>query len=153
MVSYLNFAGGLRLNFNISGQKYGQAAIEYLQFAHTLSPGDSIDGIARGKASWTRLLYNYKSLHFEMGYWKGHNFYAPNGNQIFSNVSDFNPGYVLPERRIVTTSCSIRFFPTNSLELYLGVILYYDMDLNRMDQSYFLHLNFDKLISLASRKR
>jgi hypothetical protein len=150
--SFLNLAGGLRMNFNLADRKYGQTGIEYLQFINTMSAGDSISNIARGKASWTRIFYNYKSVHFETGYWAGHDFYAPNGNPIFSSISDYKPGVIIHNRRIVTTSGSIRFFPATALELYFGVDLYYDLDLNRIDQAYTIHLNFDKLINLALRK-
>jgi hypothetical protein len=150
--SFLNFAGGIRVNLNLAGMKYGQTGIEYLQFLNTLSAGDSIAGIGKGRASWTRLFYNYKAVHFETGYWASHDFYAPNGNPIFSSISDYNPGVVIHNRRIITTSGSIRFFPANALELFFGVDLYYDIDRNRIDQAYTIHLNFDKLIKLTGRK-
>lgn len=151
-VSFVNLAAGLRMNFDLAGKRYGQVGIEYLQFLNSLTPGDSISGLTQGNASWLRLHYLYKSIRFETGYWHGHNFYAPNGNPIYSSVSDYQPGLVIHDRRIINSSASVKFLPASSIELYLGVDLFYDVDLSRIDQAYTLHLNFDKLISLVSSK-
>ena len=153
MESFINMAAGLRINFDIAGKKYGQAGIEYLRFMNNLREGDTIFGISHGNASWIRLHYTYKTFRFETGYWNAHNFYAPNGNPIYGSVSDYQPGVVINNRRLINSSASIRFLPVSSLELYFGVDLYYDIDLNRIDQAYTLHLNFDKLINLLSSRR
>ena len=153
MESFINMAAGLRINFDLGQKRYGQAGIEYLQFVNKLTEGDTISGISHGNASWVRLHYSYKAFRLETGYWNAHNFYAPNGNPIFGSVSDYQPGLVIPNRRIITNSASIRFLPAGSLELYFGVDLYYDIDLQRVDQAYTIHLNFDKLINLLSSKR
>lgn len=151
--SIINIAAGLRVNFDLAKKKYGQAGIEYLQFGNKLQKGDSISGITGGYASWFRLHYSFKALRLETGYWTAHDFYSPNGNPIYGSVSDYQPGVVIHNRRIINNSIHLRFLPANSLELFLGVDLYYDIDLKRVDQAYGVHLNFDKLFYLASSKR
>jgi hypothetical protein len=153
MQSFINIAGGLRVNFDLAEKKYGQLGIEYLQFANKSLEGDTTTGVIRGNASWIRLLYSYKAFRFETGYWRAHDFYAPNGNPIYGSVSDYQPDLVIHDRRIFKNSLSFKFLPVSSLELYFGVDLYYDIDLNRLDQAYTLHLNFDKLINLASSRQ
>lgn len=153
MQSFINMAGGVKVNFDLAGKKYGQLGIEYLHFLNKSLDGDTTTGVIRGNASWIRLLYSYKAFRFETGYWKAHDFYAPNGNPIYGSVSNYQPDLVIHDRRIFKNSLSIKFLPANSLELYFGLDLFYDIDLNRMDQAYTLHLNFDKLINLASLKR
>jgi hypothetical protein len=150
--TFINIAAGLRANFDLGEKRYGQAGIEYLYFYNKDREGDTTSGISRGNASWIRLHYNYKSFRFETGYWSAHDFYAPNGNPIFSCFSDYQPGLVIHDRNIITNSLSVRFLPTSSLEFYFGLDLYYDVSLNRMDQAYTIHLNFDKLINLVSSK-
>jgi hypothetical protein len=152
MESFINIAAGLRINFDLAEKRFGQAGIEYLQFVNKSREGDTIAGISHGNASWLKFHYLYKSVSFETGYWRAHDFYAPNGNPIYGSVSDYIPGKVIHDRRIVTTALNIRILPANSLELFFGVDLYYDIDLQRVDQAYTLHLNFDKLITLLSSK-
>jgi hypothetical protein len=115
--------------------------------------GDSFEGINHGRASWASAFFSYKAFRLEEGYWNGHDFYAPNGNPVFSSVSTYKQDVVIHHRQLVTTSASLKFFPASALEFYFGVDLYYDPDLNRLDQAYLLHLNFDKLISLLSKKQ
>jgi hypothetical protein len=152
MESYINLAAGLRVNFDLAEKKFGQIGLEYLQFINQSREGDTTIGISHGNASWIRLLYTYKSIRFETGYWNAWDFYAPNGNPIYGSVSDYQPGLILHERRLFKNSVSLKLFPASSLELFFGVDLYYDIDLKRMDQAYTLHLNFDKLINLVSSK-
>jgi hypothetical protein len=153
MESFINIAAGLRINFDLAEKRLGQAGIEYLQFVNKSRDGDTIAGISHGNASWLKLHYLYKSLSFETGYWKAHDFYAPNGNPIYGSVSDYIPGMVIHDRRLVTGALDIKILPASSLELFFGVDLYYDIDRKRCDQAYTLHLNFDKLINLASSKQ
>jgi hypothetical protein len=151
--TFINISGGLRVNFDLAEKRYGQLGMEYLQFANKLQEDVSFSGIKHGYASWTRMHYSYKSFSVSSGYWYGHNYYAPNGNPIFSNVSDYQPGLVIHDRRIITNSASFKLLAASYLELFCGCDLYYDIDLHRLDQAYTIHLNFDKLIKLISFKR
>jgi hypothetical protein len=151
--SIINIAAGMRINFDLDQKRLGQVGVEYLQFLNKLQEGDTISGISEGKASWIRLHYSYKAFNFETGYWHGNDFYAPNGNPIFGSVSNYQPDLVIHDRRIINSGMHLKFFPASSLELFFGVDLYYDIDLKRIDQTYALHLNFDKLINLVSSKR
>jgi hypothetical protein len=152
MQSFINMAAGVRVNFDLAQKKYGQLGIEYLQFLNNSREADTTTGVIHGNASWLRLHYSYKAIRFETGYWKAHDFYAPNGNPIYGSVSDYQPGLVIHNRRIIKNSLSLKFLPAASLELYFGLDLFYDIDLNRLDQAYTLHLNFDKLIAIAGSK-
>ncbi len=104
-------------------------------------------------ASWIRLHYSYKAFQFETGYWKAHDFYAPNGNPIYGSVSDYQPDVVIHDRRIITNSIHLKFLPESSLEFFLEWIYIMTLTIKRLDQAYTLHLNFDKLINLVSSKR
>jgi hypothetical protein len=152
MESFINVAAGVRINFDLAQKRSGQIGIEYLQFVNKLREGDSISGITHGNASWIRLHYSYKTFHIETGYWNAHDFYAPNGNPLFGSVSDYQPGLVVHNRRIINNSVSLKLLPGSYLELFFGLDLFYDVDLKRLDQAYTLHLNFDKLIRLVSAR-
>ena len=91
-------------------------------------------------------------MYIGAAYWKAHNFFAPNGNAIYGSVSDYQPNVVVPERKIITNSVYLTLLPESYLELFLGLETYYDVDLKRLDYATTLHLNFDKLIKLATLK-
>ena len=151
--TYINSAVGLRVMFDLNEKKTSRAGLEFVQFANNMRAGDSFSGINHGRASWSRAFYLYKGFRLEGGYWYGHDFYSPNGNPIFSSVSNYKPDEVIHYRQLITTSASLKFLPASAVEFFFGVDLYYDPALNRMDQSYTLHLNFDKLIGLLPKKK
>jgi hypothetical protein len=147
--TYFNIATGLRVNADLADKRFGQAGFEYLQFFNGEFPSVPVSGITHGNASWYRLHYNYKSVYFGMYYWRSHNFFSPNGNQIYGSVLDTRSEYVIPDRKIITNSIFMTLMPESYIELLVGAESYYDVCLKRMDFSISLHLNFDKLFRLA----
>jgi hypothetical protein len=148
--TFYNLAAGLRINIDLGNKKNSQAGIEYLQFFNTVVSSGTSSQIKNGNASWLRLHYNYKGLYIGAAYWKGHNFYAPEGNAIYASIYDFHSDYVIPERRIITNYVSLTLLPESYVELFLGLQTYYDVCTKKMNNSITLHLNFDKLIRLAT---
>jgi len=148
--TWVNLTTGLRINFDLAGKRYGQAGIEYLQFFNNQLKEVSTPAIDDGYASWIRLHYTYKAFYFGAAYWKGHNFYAPAGNPIYSSVSDYQENVVIPDRRIITNSFYLNLLPESFLGLSLRFETYYDIDLKTLDNSLALHLDFDKLFRLAT---
>ena len=147
--TFFNLACGFKINFRIAQERLGKISLEYLQFINREFNGESKSGISSGIASWTRFSYTWKSVSAGASYWKSHNFYAPDGNSIYSSISDYQPGVVIPERRIITNFLSLDLLPESFLQLHLGLETFYDLDLNRMDNAVTLHLSFDKLISMG----
>ena len=166
--TFFNLATGVRINFDLAHKRYGQAGIEYLQFfnnqlnSHTdianpqvinnESNGEFQHGIMHGYSYWLRLHYTYKGLYIGAAYWKSYNFLSPNGNNIYSSYSDYQANVVIPDRKIITNTINLTILPESYLELFLGLETYYDVALKRLDNSITLHLNFDKLIRLATLK-
>lgn len=148
--TFYNIAAGLRVNIDLGHKKISQAGIEYLQFFNTVVSNTTSSPIKNGNASWLRLHYTYKGLYIGAAYWRGHNFYAPEGNPIYASIYDFHSDYVIPERRIITNYVSISLLPESYLELFLGLQTYYDICTKKMDNSITLHLSFDKLIKLVT---
>lgn len=151
--TFFNLATGARINFDLPFRHPATAGIEYLQFINNELTKTGDAGVTRGYASWVRLHLNWQAIYFGSYYWKAHNFYAPNGNQIYSSVSTLNNNSVIPDRAIWTNSLYLTVHPFNFLEIFLGFDAYYDMNLKRTDYAMTLHMNFDKLIRIASLKR
>ncbi|TAL66360.1 MAG: hypothetical protein EPN88_08580 [Bacteroidetes bacterium] len=149
--TFFNLATGLRINCDLAQKRYGQAGIEYLQFINNQLNGLSPGEISHGYASWIRLHYTYKVFYIGAAYWKSHNFFAPNGSDIYSSVSDYQ-NVIIPDRKIITNTFNITLIPESYLELFLGFETYYDINLKRLDNALTLHLNFEKLIKLATLK-
>jgi hypothetical protein len=151
--TYFNLAAGLKINYDPEGRFPGKTALEYLFFKNNEFTGTNETGISGGNASWLRLHYYYKWLYAGLAYWKSDNFYAPNGNFIYSSLSDYNINTLIPSRSILTNTISINLSPESFLGIFVGLDLYYDTDRNRIDNSIALHLNFNKLIRLATLKQ
>jgi hypothetical protein len=148
--TFFNVALGLRINYNISGGDLGTAGFEYLQFINKELVKGGENGVRSGSANWFRFHYNYKALYFGSYYWKSHDFFAPNGNQVYSSVSTRN-GSVIHDRRIWTNSIYFKTHPVGGLEIFLGLDAFYDLNLNRVETAFGLHLRFEKLIGLNSK--
>ncbi|MBA4321558.1 MAG: hypothetical protein C0408_01950, partial [Odoribacter sp.] len=150
--TFFNVATGVRINCDIAGANFGTAGFEYLQFINKELIKRGLSGIKKGYASWFRFHYNYKAIYFGSYYWKSHDFYAPNGNPIYSSISTVKDGVVIHDRKIWTNSLYLTLRPLNYFEIYLGVDAYYDLKLKRIDPAMAIHMNFKKLIRLATLK-
>jgi len=151
--TFFNMASGLRINFDLAQKRYGETGIEYLQFINNQLNGVSASGISHGYGSWVRFHYKYKALYLGAAYWKAHNFFAPNGNNIYGSVSDYQTNVVIPERKIISNFVYLTLLPESYVELFFGLDTYYDVRDKRLDYALTLHLNFDKLIRLATVKQ
>jgi hypothetical protein len=151
--TWMNLSGGARLNIDIYRKKYGTAGVEYLAFMGKSMTRNSPNGIETGYGQWYKLFYTYRRALFEAGFWDSHDFYAPNGNFIFSSVSDHLENVRITDRKIITGSLNVTILPESFLEIYFGFDGYYDIDLKRFDNAVTLHLRFDKLFKIADLKQ
>lgn len=152
VTTFFNVAGGLRANFKIEEQRFGQAGIEYTRFYNKVIPGRDTYIIKKGHADWWRLHYNYKILSFMAGYWHAHDFYSPNGNPLYASIYVFDSDYVIHDRKLLTADAHINVLPHSSLELYFGIETFYDIPDRRLDHAATIHLNFEKLFRIADLK-
>jgi len=150
--TWMNLSGGVRLNIDIDQEKYGMAGVEYLAFIGRSMTKNSPNGIETGYGQWYKLFYAYRGALFEAGFWDSHDFYAPDGNFIFSSVSDHLEYVRVTDRKIITCSLNITLLPESFLEIYFGFDGYYDIDFKRFDNAVTLHLRFDKLFKIANLK-
>lgn len=148
VTTFFNAAGGLRLNTDISGGKFGRAGIEYVRFRNTVIPSRDTYILNEGNASWWRLHYNLKRFYLGAGYWLADDFYAPNGNGIYASVFVFDSDYIIHERRIINSSASIRLLPEDYLELFFGMETFYDVCGRKLDYALILHLDFEKIFRI-----
>jgi hypothetical protein len=150
--TYLNIAAGGKVSAAIGGSEYSSTGIECLFFAGNSMTENAPSGINRGNAGWYKLFCTFRSAGIEAGLWRSHNFYAPNGNSIFSSVSDHMDNLVISDRKLITASVSLRLPYKEFLEFYLGFDGYYDTGFKRFDNAVTLHMRFNELIKIAKIK-
>ena len=150
VITYFNMSAGIKLNARLAGGRLGSvsAAYDHFVFKELTAKGDI--GITRGTGNWFRLIYNYKNIGLSSSYWKSADFFAPNGNPIYSSVSDYNTGLIISGRSLWTNSVTLSAAPYKYFNLYFRFDLYYDTNLKHFDNSLTLHLSFNKLIKLAT---
>jgi hypothetical protein len=150
--TFCNLSLGLKINYSFSEDKYGKVAIEYRQFRFQYWSPHGTFGIDYGDAYWIRLHYNLRSFYFGTYYWKGHNFYAPDGNPIYSSVSERTPGLIIPNRSLWTTSVYFTIHPVKYFEVFAGLDSYYDIGTKHLDAALTMHLRFDQIITIHKFK-
>lgn len=147
VTTFVNLAAGARVNF-YTGEATGKLGIEYTGFLNRVIPERETNIINHGRASWLRLHYTLKKFYFGASYWYADDFYAPNGNGIYTSIFVFNSDYVIHQRKIITGSASLRLLPEDYLELFLGFEGFYDVNEKRLDHAITLHLDFGKIFRL-----
>lgn len=147
--TFVNIATGLRINISPEEGKSGKFGLEYLQFGNSVIPERKYTILTGGNASWFRFHYNYKWLYVGSYYWRGHDFYSPNGNPVYASIMDFHTDYIIHERRVLSNCAFVTLLPEKYFELLFGIETYYDICLKELNHSMTLHFNFDKIFRLA----
>jgi hypothetical protein len=150
--TFFNLATGMRINYDFSGNHPANIGVEYLQFLNNELTKTGDKGVTKGYASWFRFHLNYWFLYFGSYYWNAHDYYAPNGNQIYSCVSTVTENLVIHDRALWTNSLYLTVHPLKYFEIFLGMDAYYDLKLKQMDTAFMLHMDFGKLIPLVTLK-
>lgn len=150
--TYLNIASGISLSADLDNRG-SRAGVEALFFSGSSMTGNAPSGIESGYAGWYKMLLESGKACVEAGYWASDNFFAPNGNYIFSSVPERTGGSIIKERRLLTFLFRINLPYKDFLDFHFGFDGYYDTNLKRFDNAMSLHLRFDRLFSLAPKKR
>jgi hypothetical protein len=150
--TYMNAAGGIIAGIGIGSKSEACTGIELLAFAGSALTKNAPSGINKGHGEWGKIFFTWRGVGINAGYWSSHDFYAPEGNFIFSSVSDHLDNVIIHSRKILTGSASLSLLPERYLKFYFAVDGYYDVDLKRLDSAFTLHLIFDRLFRLAALK-
>lgn len=148
--TYLNMAIGIRAGIDAGKSGDGKAGIECMYFSGNSLTKNSPWEINQGYAGWYKLFGACKNASIEAGYWHSDNYYAPEGNFIFSSVSDHIENLVISERSLITESFNLTLPWKDFLEFTFAFDGFYDTDLRRFDNAMTLHLRFGKLFRIAS---
>lgn len=94
-----------------------------------------------GSALWVRGSQQLGPAEVKAGIWIPGNFYSPNGNMMFSSVSDYRPGVVLQNRVLLSGSLNfLKTWETGFCSLFLGFDWYFDPREKNFDHSITLNI-------------
>jgi hypothetical protein len=147
VVTFVNFASGARADYKI-GDNTGVLGLEYTAFLNRVIPARDEYDITSGNASWMKLHYDIRRFNVTASWWHADDFFAPDGNGLYASVYDFDSGFVIHKRELITAAVSIRVLPEDYIELYFGIEGFYDVCTNRLDHAITLHLDFDRLFRI-----
>jgi hypothetical protein len=147
----LNFALGLNADFNTGNDRL-RTGLELLHLLYFDNSSQQILSFGNGYADWLRLKCHYRPFYFEVSYWQSHNFYAPNGNLMYSSISGYENNTILSVRKILGSSGYLKLSPSRQSEINLGFDFYYDLSQKKLFSAMALHLNLSGLIKLAGNR-
>jgi hypothetical protein len=142
--SLINTAVGASVTFPINGSFLRALRTEhYLAYYSDIS-GSKKQLYSNGNGWYSSLLFKTKWLDIDTRYWRGHQFYGPNGGALFSSVSEKIAGYSEVNRELIFLSLIYdrQLFPNLNLDFRFEP--YYDVKNKLTEYSYSLFLRFNK---------
>ncbi|MFO7573990.1 MAG: hypothetical protein R6W67_02385 [Bacteroidales bacterium] len=153
--THVNLAGGTRISLNSGDNGDGGSGIVVTGFFyHSMRELPDIP-FRSGQALLLAGDHTWRDLFISAGLWMSENFYSPNGNMMYSSLSDYREGFTLSKRVLLTGSVNFnRSWHTGLLNLFLGFDWYYDLKENTFDHSLTLHLRIpEKAYGLSRRNQ
>lgn len=154
--THVNLAAGTRIMLNggeivSSGENnFGFSATGFIY--HSMRELPEIP-FSTGKALLLAGDHTRNNFFFSAGLWLSDNFYSPNGNMMYSSLSDYRDGFTLSRRALLTGSVNFsRSWQSGLLNLFLGFDWYYDLKENTFDHSVTLHLRIPEKAYRLSRR-
>lgn len=154
--THINLAAGTRMVFNpgeaaMPGE--GGTGLSVTAFKYHSMKELAHMPFSNGRALMLAGDHTWRSLFFKAGIWMSENFYSPNGNMMFSSLSDYRDGLTVPRRVLLAGSVNLnRSWSTGLLNLFLGFDWYYDLKENHFDHSLTLHLRIPEKAYGISRR-
>jgi hypothetical protein len=106
-----------------------------------------------GYGTYSKVRINYKSFSLMTGYWYANRFIAPKGSYMFQSVSEYDPAYTNPVRKLWTSKIWYHKNINNKLKLEVRFSSYYDIDRKYMDYAYSFYLIINQDMFLTKSKR
>ncbi|WP_148661238.1 hypothetical protein [Flavisolibacter tropicus] len=142
--SLINSAVGASVTVPTNGPFLKAVRTEhYMAFYRDIS-GAKKQLYANGKGWYSSLLFKTKWVDIDARYWKGNQFYGPNGGALFSSISQKIAGYGEENRELLFLSLIYdrQLFPNLNVDVRFEP--YYDVRNKLTEYSYSLFLRFNK---------
>ncbi len=145
-----NFLGGIRLQYQFN--KAVNIGFDYAYLGSAINSDNTEElHFKSGYAHRFRLLFNYKHWQNYAGYWQGHRFVSPKGNDMFQSVSrrvnkylneagepvpTFN-NHTEPDRKLLTWTTRFQKDIYPQLHLGFAIDLYYQLNSSEINTTYY----------------
>jgi len=151
VLSVFNLVSGLRAKLNLDKNRSLNIEPLYFYFTAPSVPSTGINALAleNGHAVYLKLSYETKSFNAMAGYWKSKNFFAPGGESLFHNVSDYRSNFTQENRTLVNAKIAWNPRVFKKLDFSLRLDLYYDTEARHLAHSAGIYLVFNERFFLA----
>jgi hypothetical protein len=147
----LNVGTGPSLGRHFGKSFVREGGIEFIfhQFSDA-SPQKQLP-VKKGYAIYPAVVLNGSFWRVETGFWSGHNFYAPKGDPLFSNIA-FTDGTLWKNRNMAVSQVQLTKTTKYGVRLGLQAEFTYDPDFGEPDYSYSFYLRFSDQWLLWKKK-
>jgi hypothetical protein len=152
--THINLAGGGRLIFGGNGTEGGETGVEATLFLYNVNK--TLPGIPfqNGKAMWLKADHTFGKISAAAGIWLSDNFYSPNGNTIYSSISEWRDDVHVRNRSLLTGSVDYnKTWDTGIVSLHLGFDWYFDLRTKNFDHSMTIHIRIPERSVGLSKKQ
>lgn len=151
--THINLAGGARISLNSGDNGEGGSGIVVTGFLyHSMRELPDIP-FRSGQGLLLAGDHTWRDFFMSAGLWLSENFYSPNGNMLYSSLSDYREGFTLSKRALLTGSVNFnRSWQAGLLNFLLGFDWYYDIKEKTFDHSLTLHLRIPEKAYVLSRR-
>ncbi|HVB04369.1 MAG TPA: hypothetical protein VNE41_11695 [Chitinophagaceae bacterium] len=121
---------------------------DYYTWTRTFTGGNYVN-FPSGKGYYFNLLFK-TPIHFSfmISYWYGEKYYFPEGTDIYQSISDFNPKFLSPIRKLLF----LRFFYQRQIykDLWINLRMepYHSFDLHTTEYSYSVYISYKRDFTL-----
>lgn len=140
--SIFNLSPGLIAEHYSTATKIKRTGL-FAAFCYYFNPFDS-RAYHEGYAIYPQCYISTSMLDCRLGYWRAHNFFAPEGEALFSSVSSVHQRYNKRNRELVTTKISLSKYYRSGMRFGFRLETYYDIATHKLDYSTGLFLLFNK---------
>ncbi|MBE0676191.1 MAG: hypothetical protein IH591_16160 [Bacteroidales bacterium] len=139
--THLNLAGGVRMIVGSDPGSGNGTGIEATAFTYIKGRDMSDIEFNDSYGLWFRGDHTFGDIFVTAGIWVSNNFHSPNGNRMFSSISNYLDGVTVPRRTLLTGSINYtKSHKTGFFSFLQGFDWYYDINEKRFDYTMTLHI-------------
>jgi hypothetical protein len=149
LMTFVNYAGGIRASWQNSGQRLKRLDMEcWLLGYNDLSP-QKLQAYKNGYAIYSKAGIWIGNFMLQAGYFHGETFISTKGEPLFLSAVSPSNGYVLPNRNLVTAKLAFQKKIENGIFLAAYCETYTDTDSGSTDYNYGVHIIVDRDFFIA----
>ncbi len=139
-----NLASGVQMKYLLDHRFFDAIGVDFYAAAYyDHIPDKDVRPYDFGWGLYPVVSVEASGFKFMTGYWRSDKFYAVDGESLFGSFDRLYPGEKIQKRNLITNKFSYTRRLMNMLSVGTQLELYSDLDRNKMDYSFGVHLRFD----------